>query len=468
MGRKILFFETNEIPFRVLDAYCERHPDSALARGMRASSQYESQAEDEVDLSPWITWPTLHRGVTFAKHGIQHFGQALDEVDRVYPPIWKILADRGLRVGVFGPLHSSPLPADATRYAFYLPDTFASTPEAHPAPLAAFQDFNLSMARESARSVSRNVQWGAAARLLPQLPALGIGPSLLDVAGQLLLERRKPWLRVRRRTYQSVLGFDVFLRQLRRTQPDFAIFFTNHVASAMHRYWAAAFPDDYVENTYEPAWLERWRDEIDFSMGKLDAMYGRLARFVDAHPEYLLVMTSSMGQAATETKSFTTHLFLKHPDRLLARLGLAPGEWERRPAMEPDVNIVVVPANIDAFRARLETLLIDGRPFGFREKEAGFFNLVFGGVDLHKKPPYAVLGGERIHFDELGLMNLEVEDEAGGCAYHVPGGLLLLYDPHGGAHDTSRRHVPTTALAPFVLANFGVPIPEYMETPPNL
>jgi hypothetical protein len=284
----------------------------------------------------------------------------------------------------------------------------------------------------------------------------------------LLLERRKPWLRVRRRTYQSVLGFDVFLRQLRRSEPDFAIFFTNHVASAMHRYWAAAFPHDYVENTYEPAWLERWRDEIDFSMGKLDAMFARLVRFVDAHPEYLLVMASSMGQAATETKSLTTHLFLKDAERLLTRLGLAPGEWERRPAMEPDVNIVVVPAKVEAFRAQLEKLLINGHPFGFREKEAGFFNLVVGGVDLHEKPPYAVLDGEQVHFDELGLVNLEVEDEAGGCAYHVPGGALVLYDPRGGAHDTSRRHIPTTALAPFVLETLGVPIPAYMGLPAKL
>jgi len=44
----------------------------------------------------------------------------------------------------------------------------------------------------------------------------------------------------------------------------------------------------------------------------------------------------------------------------------------------------------------------------------------------------------------------------------------MLYHRRGGTRDTSRRHVPTSALAPFVLANFDVPIPQYMETPPHL
>jgi len=44
----------------------------------------------------------------------------------------------------------------------------------------------------------------------------------------------------------------------------------------------------------------------------------------------------------------------------------------------------------------------------------------------------------------------------------------MLYDPRGGMRDTSRRHMPANALAPFVLANFDVPIPQYMETPPHL
>jgi hypothetical protein len=464
VDRKIVLFEINEVPYRVLDDYCKRHPSSALARQLPLCAQYESWSDDEIELSPWITWPTLHRGVTFARHGIQHFGQDLRAVDERYPPVWKLLVDAGLRVGVFGSLHSAPMPQDGERYAFYMPDTFAATAEAHPAPLSAFQDFNLSMARASARTVSKDVQWGAGLRLLPQLPSLGIRPgTLVDVAGQLASERRRPWLRVRRRTYQSVLGFDVFMKQIATTLPDFATFFTNHVASSMHRYWAAAFPGDYATMDYDDEWRSRWRDEIDFAMGKLDAMFERLVRFVDAHPEYLLLTASSMGQAATETKVFSTHLFMADLDRFMGRLGLVPGDYERRPAMEPDVNVMVAPAKVDGFRARLETLLVDEQPFGFREKDGGFFNLVVAGTNLHTKPPFAVLGGERVSYEELGLANMELEDEAGGCAYHVPEGVLLAYDPARRRGEPERRRVRTTELAPFLLSHLGVPVPPYMD-----
>ena len=43
-----------------------------------------------------------------------------------------------------------------------------------------------------------------------------------------------------RRTYQAGLAFDIFINFLQSTKPAFATFFTNHVASSMHRFWAAA------------------------------------------------------------------------------------------------------------------------------------------------------------------------------------------------------------------------------------
>lgn len=61
---------------------------------------------------------------------------------------------------------------------------------------------------------------------------------------QVVSERVRQARNVRRRTYQSVLAFDIFMKQLESTRPGFATFFTNHVASSMHRYWAAAFPGD--------------------------------------------------------------------------------------------------------------------------------------------------------------------------------------------------------------------------------
>src|SRR4030095_7594867 len=119
--------------------------------------RYETFTEDVSDLSPWKTWPTLHRGVNDEKHFIQDFGQDLADVDREYPPIWHLLAKAGVSTGVCWRLHSYPMPRDLSGYAFYLPDTFAAGSECFPDQLSVFQDFNLRMARESARNVTTDV-----------------------------------------------------------------------------------------------------------------------------------------------------------------------------------------------------------------------------------------------------------------------------------------------------------------------
>lgn len=86
IDRKIILFELNEVPFRVIDEFCKTYPNSELAALMSRSHQFVTTCEDEIELDPWISWPTLHRGVTDRKHRILSLGQILDKVDEQYPP----------------------------------------------------------------------------------------------------------------------------------------------------------------------------------------------------------------------------------------------------------------------------------------------------------------------------------------------------------------------------------------------
>jgi len=469
MPRPVILYELNEVPFRIVDEFCRWRPDSTLARRLEDFSQFETVAEDEVPLSPWITWPTVHRGVTFKSHGIRNFGQDLSEADRQYPPVWTLLTRAGARCGVFGSFHTYPMPDDFDRYAFYVPDAFAYGPETHPPSLRPFQEFNLAMSRASARNVSRAIDWKMALRMLPSLPALGLRPqTVLDVLRQLADERRHPERRVRRRTYQTVLGFDGFMRQLRRTRPDFSTFFSNHVASSMHRFWAAAFPGDYDRFDYDEAWVERWNTEIEFAMGKFDEELVRLVDFVDRNPEHLLLVTSSMGQAATETKHTPTRLYVKDVARFMSRLGLSDGEWEARPAMLPDHNVVVRPEKVAHFREQLRRLRVNDKELKVDEREAGFFNFIIRGLNPDANDPYARLDEERIHWSDLGIKMEEIEDQSGDNAYHVPEGILLRYDPRDATPVRSRERLSTVELAPALLRHFGADVPDYMTPEPRL
>jgi hypothetical protein len=113
---------------------------------------------------------------------------------------------------------------------------------------------------------------------------------------------REPHLKTRRRSLQPLITLDIFLHFMNQTSPGFATLHANHVAAAMHRYWAAAFPNDLPENPMPLEWRAKFKHEIDYAMDVFDVMVGRLLAFVDVHPSYKLMVASSLGQAAVKTK----------------------------------------------------------------------------------------------------------------------------------------------------------------------
>ena len=469
MTRSIVLLELNEVPDRVLDGFVERHPESTLARTLPRCRRYSTYAADTCALSPWITWPTLHRGVNNERHGILHFGQDLSLADKEYPPIWQMLVENGIRTGVFGPLHSSPMPADADRYAFYLPDTFAHSTDAHPASLERFQAFNLAMARQSARNVSRSLDLPSLARFLLRAPALGLRfQTLLAIAGQLLDERRERWKSTRRRTFQPVVAFDLFMKQLRRERPEFSTVFTNHVASAMHRYWAALYPQDFDVLELDEEWQARFRGEIDFAMGWADRFFARLAAFADRNPETIVMVASSMGQQAAHGQHLDTQLYLRDLERFMARVGLEPHEWERRPAMDPTVSLYVKGDKQAAFEQFLRSVSIAGEPISYTTGDGGFYDLAFGQPNLDPDEDRLTVDGREVAYEDLGFELTPIEDEAGSTGYHQPRGILLIYDPQGSAEHGRQGEVSTTEIAPALLRHFGIPRPPYMIAEPSL
>jgi hypothetical protein len=465
MPRKIILLEVNEIPYRVIDDFIAQHPRSRLAREFARCSKYMTITTDTGHLSPWVTWPTLHRGVNNEVHKLSQLGQDASEIDRHYPPIWQILADAGFATGIFGPLHSWPLPADAGKYSFYLPDTFAQTPESHPDDLTAYQNFNLVMARQSPRNVSGGVDAASLLAFMLKAPSLGVRlRTLRAIARQLIAERREGWKRTRRRTYQPVLAFDLFMKQLDQHKPDFSNFFTNHVASAMHRYWAAVYPEDYDEIELGPKWQAKYGGEIDFAMGWLDIMFDRLASFVDHNPDYLLVVASSMGQAAMDGGRVETQLYLREPAKLMRRAGLQDCDWEQRPAMDPRISLVVSEDKMADFATFLNSLTIQDAPLRWNIADTGNgLNLIFGHRNIDITSERACINGVPVDFADLGIEAVRIEDEAGSTAYHIPEGTLFIYDPLNESTQVERPVTTTTQLAPAILKQFGIEVPDYME-----
>ena len=461
---KIIFFELNEVPYKVIHHFCKLYPESNLAKVLAQGRKYETFSEDQGHLSPWVTWPTVHRGVSNDKHFISDFGQDLNDQEKLYPPIWNILAQQGVKVGLFGSLHTYPLPVSPENFSFYVPDTFAAGSECFPKKLETFQQFNLSMARESSRVVSSKIPAKEAIQFLMKLPDLGFRfKTAADIAGQLVDERLNKWKVVRRRTYQSVIGFEIFFKQLVSTQPDFATFFTNHVASSQHRYWAAAFPEEYENLKLGREWIETYNGEIVYTMKKADEMIGRLVKFIEKNPEYSLWILSSMGQQAVEAREIYTDLFVTNGKKFMDNFNLGSGYYELKPSMVPQFNVQIHSDKKNEFEEKLKTLRINNSEINFRQKGEGFYSLDIGIPNLEESTIRIELMGQTIPLLHSGMENVKIQDRCGATAYHIPQGSLLIYDPASGVKGKDVTNISTTDIAPAILRNFNIAVPEYMS-----
>jgi hypothetical protein len=461
---KVILFELNEVPSKVIQHFCKLYPESNLAKVISKGRKYETYAEDQGHLSPWITWPTVHRGVTNEKHYISDFGQDLTEQEEQYPALWNLLAKNGVKVGLFGSLHTYPLPRCNDNFSFYVPDTFAAGSECFPKKLETFQKFNLAMARDNSRVVSNKIPGKEAINFLMKLPDMGLKfKTATDIATQLVDERINKWKVVRRRTYQSIIGFDIFYKQLELKKPDFVTFFTNHVASSQHRYWAASFPDDYESLKLGREWIETYNGEIVYTMKKADEMIGRLVKFIDKNPEYSLWILSSMGQQAVEAKEIYTDLFVTNGQKFMDNFDLGSSYYELKPSMVPQFNVQIHVNKRTEFEEKLATLRINDQSVNFRQKAEGFYSLDIGLPNLDESKIKIELMRQVIPLEHSGMENVKIQDRCGATAYHIPQGSFIIYAPAKGLNGNEVANISTVDIAPTILRNFNVAVPDYMS-----
>ncbi|MFT4804504.1 hypothetical protein [uncultured Nonlabens sp.] len=460
---KIIFFELNEVPLKILEYYQSMRPNSWIAQNYNKFKKYETFSENAGHLSPWNTWPTVHRGVSNEKHGISELNQDLTAVNKEHPPIWDILSTNDVTTGVFGSLHSFPLPEEKSNVKFHIPDVFSPLPNTHPTSIELFQKINLNLARKSAKNVDTGIPLKEVVSNLANIAQLGFKMDTIACIGKHLVEEKMDkWKTTRRRTFQSVLSFDVFYKLLVSKKPDFVTFFTNHVASSMHRYWAATFPGEYEKYEFSKEWQETYTNEILYTMDHADKMLAKLSKFVDLNPEYKILISSSMGQEPIESEPLESQLLIVNNELFLNKLGVVDKEdYVILPAMIPQYNYTLVESKKELFKSNLSNLTINGNPVVYRELSNGHFSIDFGQANLETIE--VKLNENIISLKEIGMENVEIADKSGASAYHIPEGHLFSYHPSNSDSKLVQNQMLTCDIAPAILNNFGVDTPDYMN-----
>ena len=331
---KLIIYELNEVPRRLWDFYVNKNPNSAFAKVNKYGSIINTITKDKGELSPWITWPSVHRGVYNEQHKITSINQDLS-FSKTFRPVWEILDEKSIEIGLFGSLQSFP-PIKSKNIKFYLPDTFAPSPDAFPKNLEIFQDFNLLMTNKN-KAISRGISLKEIKKFLNLLLKGLISKKVgLKIIFHIFKEKLNPKYKTRRSTMQNVLSFDIYLRFLKKYQPKYTSYFTNHVAGMMHRYWRDLFPNDFNNLNFRKDSFHS--NTIMNAMNLANDNLRELINFSDKSG-YNIWIVSSMGQSAIDRGEYYPELILKDLKKLIFEIGLEPENYKLLPAMQPDYCI---------------------------------------------------------------------------------------------------------------------------------
>ena len=364
MMKKLLLLEINEIPWRIIDKFKSDPKLPNIKRFFENSKNYTTvvdlsnemsyEAElvkgiskegrpvviDSGELSPWVTWPTFHRGITSQEHGIKFLGQDITTFKG--KPIWQEFLDFGLNIGICGSLQSWP-PLDPSPGGFYIPDTFAHNEKCFPRYIEPFQKFNLSQVQKNGLVIrQKELFTSEVTPLIFSFSRLGVKfNTLLKVVNQLFGELIDKSKLACRPIFQCVLFWDIFKHLYNiKSPPALATFFTNHVASIMHRYWHHIFPDDFgviykdLESSHE--------ETMFFALKVVDNILFDAMNFCNKNPEIVLVFATSMGQDAIHYDSYDGYSAeLEDVTKLFEIFGIKQNDYTPFLAMVPQVSIEV-------------------------------------------------------------------------------------------------------------------------------
>lgn len=449
--RRLVVVEANEIPRRVLDEHIRREPGSALARLVEQGHLIETEVTEKLhrELYPSQTWYSMNSGVPYEEHQVFWYG---DPKPAEHPLYWQVASRAGRSVGVVNTLHSSPLAQQCAegKYAFVIPDCFAESPDTKPAKYQRFQELNLELTNESGRNASvkpRLSYLGTGATL----PLLGVRPTTIARVGAMAAKvAAKRMNKERLRIAQSMLLSDMFMKLCRKHDPDLAVYFTNHVASAMHRYWYALFPDDWTEAHYSDEWVSRYRDEIPAAMRALDAGIADMWSWCEATDRTLVLLTS-MGQRPTSTldTSTTGTAIVRDPVRFAEALGVSDS-FTVGSAMVPQIHYSFETEEIAAVHAAAISALDTGPADIRAERSGAVVTVIYHLGDLADGT--ISLGGVARPISECGISWEKIDDHRSGA--HDPMGLMLV------AGYSLARDLPAVVdaldVAPMLLSALGV------------
>jgi hypothetical protein len=440
---RLILIEFNELCPTLLGRFMADGTLPNFRRFYESSTVFTTDAgEAEPDLEPWVQWPTVHSGMTFAEHGVFHLGDGRRLRRKC---LAELLSDAGVPVGVCGSMNTNY----GRLNGYVLPDAWDGAGVAHPEWLAPFYRTVARQVRESSREEDASKVEMLRFGLFLLRHGLTFGTARA-VAAQLVAERREPGLRWRRAMLLDRIQYDLFRCLNRRLGVRFMTFFANSTAHLQHYYWRHMEPERFAAPP-PPTDHPSLRGAVREGYRAMDALIGR---FLTDYPDAVLALCTALSQqpwAETTKCTYRPRRF----EALLEFAGVAAGAV--RPVMAEQFHVECPDGAAAAqAEARFRELVLDEEPLMAVRREG---NTLFAGCRVTEaavldRPVTRRSDGRSRRFDELFYRIHTVRS-----GRHHPDGALWV---RNGRHEVVTGKVPLTDVAPTVLAHFGVAQPDHM------
>ncbi len=457
---KILVLEFNELSPVLMNRFIKEGKLPNFKALRERSDVYTTIAEEKQEnLEPWIQWPTIHTGLSFAQHGLSQVGEGhkLSE-----PRIWDIVSAAGKKAVVFGSMNV----ADAKNLdGLLMPDPWTTNPGPSLPELKDYTNFVGHYVQEHT-NVSKKMDLKTMLRFLKFMVTHGLSPrTVLAITKQLWSERfaRTAWKRV---AILDALQLDVFRHYYGKIQPDFATFFLNSTAHLQHMHWRnmdpATFelkPSDEEQKIYANAIL--------FGYQKMDALLGNLMDFV-GNDVTLVFATALSQQPCTLYENIGGKRFCR-PIELAdsVRFAGVTAPFTTAPVMAEEfyVHMNSEAEALDAEK-RLNALRVGDHPaFLVQNKGKSLFVGCKIWIKVEANATLDLVDGSGKVVKQAPFFKYfyQVEDKKSGM--HHPEGMLWMTRRDGEAVLHTEK-LPLTAIAPTFLSMLGIQKPQTMTGQP--
>ena len=280
----MIIIEANEIPKSVFEWYAQ-NSNGLLSKTINKFGIVDTILDDvdEKYLYPSQAWASISTGLSSDLHKIRWYNDAKSNSEFY----WRDLAKKNKKVALMNVLHTGSISKNEEKnYDFIFPDFFCLEPEVTLKKYKNFQIFNHNMSVSSGRKTSKKTL------LFNAIKSFIVYPS--PSAWGLSLKDSSKWFKITfsavrdsevLRNAQFILQQRIFLDVIKTLGKDISVFFTNHVASCLHRNFHdlnSDFENDKVR-----------KSKIFQSMNLLEDF---LQEIQDIQPRREIILISAMGQ----------------------------------------------------------------------------------------------------------------------------------------------------------------------------